>query len=61
MSYFIYQSKKIFYNEVGTGKPVIMLHGDTASSTMFEFVLMPLYVLLHPCHICILMKICCWQ
>lgn len=42
MSYFIYQSKKIFYNEVGTGKPVIMLHGDTASSTMFEM-LLPLY------------------
>ena len=42
MSYFIYQSKKIFYNEIGVGKPVIMLHGDTASSTMFEM-LLPLY------------------
>ena len=36
MSYFIYQSKKIFYKEVGNGEPLIMLHGDTASSTMFE-------------------------
>ena len=42
MSYFIYQSKKIFYKEVGNGEPLIMLHGDTASSTMFEK-LIPLY------------------
>ncbi|HBF0286572.1 TPA: alpha/beta hydrolase [Clostridioides difficile] len=42
MSYFIYQSKKIFYSETGNGIPVIMLHGDTASSTMFEM-LLPLY------------------
>src|SRR5699024_5331498 len=42
MSYFYYQSKKIFYKEDGRGKPLIMLHGDTASSRMFEFIL-PLY------------------
>lgn len=42
MSYFIYQSKKIFYSETGNGIPVIMLHGDTASSIMFEM-LLPLY------------------
>lgn len=42
MSYFTYQSKKIFYSETGNGTPVIMLHGDTASSTMFEM-LLPLY------------------
>ena len=42
MSYLIYQSKKIYYSETGSGKPVIMLHGDTASSTMFEM-LLPLY------------------
>lgn len=42
MSYFTYQSKKIFYSETGNGKPVIMLHGDTASSTMFEM-LLPFY------------------
>lgn len=42
MSYFNYQSKRIFYTEVGCGKPLIMLHGDTASSTMFEL-LLPLY------------------
>ena len=42
MSYFTYKSKKIFYQEAGTGEPLIMLHGDTASSRMFEF-LLPLY------------------
>lgn len=42
MAYFHYQSNKIFYKEVGVGTPLIMLHGDTASSVMFEFIL-PLY------------------
>ena len=42
MSYFIYQSKKIYYSETGSGKPVLFLHGDTASSRMFEY-LLPLY------------------
>ena len=43
MAYFKYQSKNIFYKEVGQGKPLILLHGDTASSTMFEM-LLPLYL-----------------
>ena len=42
MSYFNYQSKRIFYRETGHGKPLILLHGDSASSTMFEMML-PLY------------------
>ena len=42
MSYFIYQSKKIYYSEQGTGNPVVFLHGNTASSRMFEM-LLPLY------------------
>lgn len=42
MSYFIYQSRKIFYRQLGNGTPVLMLHGDTASSAMFEM-LLPLY------------------
>lgn len=42
MSYFKYQSKRIFYKEIGCGKPLIMLHGDAVSSTMFEM-LLPLY------------------
>lgn len=42
MSYFYYQSKKVYYSETGTGKPVVFLHGDAASSRMFELIL-PLY------------------
>ncbi len=42
MSYFHYQSKQIYYQEIGSGTPLIMLHGDTASSVMFEL-LLPLY------------------
>ena len=42
MSYFYYQSKKIYYTETGSGRPVLFLHGNTASSKMFEL-LMPLY------------------
>lgn len=36
MSYFYYQSKRIYYKETGNGKPVLLLHGNTASSRMFE-------------------------
>lgn len=36
MSYFCYQSKRIYYTEIGNGKPVLLLHGNTASSRMFE-------------------------
>lgn len=39
MSYFIYHNKNIFYKVVGQGKPLIMLHGNTASSSMFEMLL----------------------
>lgn len=42
MSYFNYDSKKIYYKETGKGKPVLFLHGNTASSRMFEL-LLPLY------------------
>ena len=42
MPYFCYQSKKIYYTEAGSGIPVLFLHGNTASSRMFEL-LMPLY------------------
>lgn len=30
MSYLTFHSKKIFYKEAGHGKPLVMLHGDTA-------------------------------
>ena len=42
MSYFYFQSKKIYYAETGNGKPALFLHGNTASSRMFEPIL-PLY------------------
>ena len=42
MSYFNYQSKRIYDSEQGLGKPGVFLHGDTASSKMFE-ILLPLY------------------
>lgn len=42
MSYFNYQSKRIYYSVTGEGKPAVLLHGDTASSAMFEL-LKPLY------------------
>ena len=42
MAYFNYQSKNIYYTETGKGKTVVFLHGNTASSKMFES-LLPLY------------------
>lgn len=42
MAYFKYQDKNIYFEEIGSGLPVMLLHGDTASSKMFEL-LLPLY------------------
>lgn len=42
MAYFKYTEKNIYYEEIGTGLPVVLLHGDAASSKMFEL-LLPLY------------------
>ncbi len=42
MSYFNYHNKNIFYQEIGSKTPLIFLHGNTASSKMFE-TLIPLY------------------
>lgn len=42
MSFFYYRSKKIYYTETGSGMPVLFLHGNTASSRMFELI-KPLY------------------
>ena len=42
MAYFNYRSKNIYYTETGKGKTVVFLHGNTASSKMFE-PLLPLY------------------
>ena len=42
MAFFRYGDKKIYYEEIGEGLPVVLLHGDTASSKMFEYII-PLY------------------
>ncbi len=39
MSYFNYFGKKIFYREEGKGEVCIFLHGNTASSKMFDYLL----------------------
>ena len=35
MSYFKFEDKNIYYEETGYGKPLLLLHGNTASSNMF--------------------------
>lgn len=35
MAYFEYMGKQIYYQERGTGHPLLLLHGNTASSNMF--------------------------
>lgn len=39
MAYFKYNNKSIYYHEVGSGSPLILLHGNTASSKMFDDVI----------------------
>jgi len=36
MSYFIFDNKQIYYNEIGIGTPLLFLHGNTASSRMLS-------------------------
>ncbi len=36
MPYFKYSGKNVFYKEIGEGKPIVFLHGNTASSKMFD-------------------------
>lgn len=35
MSYFNFNNKRVYYAEFGTGTPLLLLHGNTASSEMF--------------------------
>ncbi|MBE5799019.1 MAG: alpha/beta hydrolase [Clostridiales bacterium] len=35
MSYFVFDHKRMYYHESGTGKPLLFLHGNTASSNMY--------------------------
>ena len=36
MGFFYYKNKKVYYEEFGSGKPLLMLHGNTSSSNMFK-------------------------
>lgn len=36
MSYYYFENKKVYYNESGEGTPLLLLHGNTASSKMFS-------------------------
>lgn len=36
MSYFTYKDKQVYYAEAGEGAPLLLLHGNTASSRMLE-------------------------
>lgn len=42
MTYFTYQSKQIYFEEIGNGPPLVLLHGNSASAKMFDL-LLPLY------------------
>lgn len=35
MSFFTYNGKSVYYAELGSGRPLLLLHGNTASSNMF--------------------------
>ncbi|MEG2609024.1 MAG: alpha/beta hydrolase [Lachnospiraceae bacterium] len=39
MSYFEFDGNKIYYEKVGTGVPLLLLHGNTASSKMFAYII----------------------
>lgn len=39
MAYFNYDNKQCYYNEIGSGTPLLFLHGNTASSKMFDDVI----------------------
>ncbi len=35
MSFFTYNGRNVWYTEAGSGRPLLLLHGNTASSNMF--------------------------
>jgi len=39
MSHFTYNNKKVYYKITGQGEPLLLLHGNTASSKMFASVI----------------------
>ena len=36
MPYFDFEGKKVFYDSLGKGNPLILLHGNSVSSKMFD-------------------------
>jgi len=38
MAYFKYKSSNVHFEEIGKGNPLFLLHGNTASSKMFDYV-----------------------
>ncbi len=40
MSYFTFENKQVYFQELGSGTPIVLLHGNTASSRMFEKIAM---------------------
>ena len=36
MSFFIYEGRQVYYEERGKGRPLLLLHGNTASSMMLD-------------------------
>ena len=39
MAFFIYQGRQIYFEESGSGERLILLHGNTASSQLFDGVI----------------------
>lgn len=39
MPYLKYKNKNVYYKEMGTGTPLLFLHGNTASSKMFDSII----------------------
>lgn len=40
MPYFTFENKQVYFQELGNGTPILFLHGNTASSRMFEKIAM---------------------
>jgi pimeloyl-ACP methyl ester carboxylesterase len=39
MAYFKFDNNNVYYKIVGNGKPLLLLHGNTVSSKMFNSIL----------------------
>ncbi|MDD3915430.1 MAG: GNAT family N-acetyltransferase [Bacteroidales bacterium] len=39
MAFFTFENKKVYFKEIGTGEPILLLAGNTASSKMFKSII----------------------